>query len=44
MNTCHFCGGELTLLGRLGAVEWSRCRYCGLTQHSEHETTTESEK
>jgi hypothetical protein len=32
MCECSACGGSLVLLGRLGRLEWSRCRDCGLEQ------------
>lgn len=27
---CPFCGGEAWELGKLGALTYYRCRYCGL--------------
>jgi hypothetical protein len=29
---CAACAGPLTLLGFLGSLAWTRCRYCGLEQ------------
>lgn len=29
-NECQMCGGSLVLLGALGAVNWYRCRNCGM--------------
>ena len=27
--SCPLCGGQPTLLGKLGNVTWLRCRHCG---------------
>lgn len=31
---CPTCGGEPTLLGTLGALDWYRCSQCGAEWHS----------
>lgn len=28
-DSCPMCGGQPTLLGKLGQVTWLRCRHCG---------------
>jgi len=35
MNECPFCGGPLTLLGRLAGLVHFRCRDCGMDSHVE---------
>lgn len=30
MCTCQYCGGEVSLLGTLGATEFGCCRTCGM--------------
>lgn len=34
---CGYCGGALTLLGRLGRMIWYRCRDCGADLNEEEE-------
>ena len=29
---CDCCGGDLHYIGRLGSLDWSRCRNCGSEQ------------
>ena len=33
VTRCPLCGGELVPLGRLGRVDWARCRDCGTDVH-----------
>lgn len=53
MNPCECCGGPLSSLGRLGYLDWFRCRDCGLDQsqwagdqdqRDEEENTDEAER
>lgn len=33
--SCAVCGGDLTLLGKMGRLVWFRCRDCGMDQSTE---------